>query len=348
MNIRRNLSLVVGLIITLVLIAAATFFLVRYAVRYYQVTRDLAAEQGRLDQLNRRSPFPNEENIRRLEENSAKLDSAFRKLVSELSRNQYEPPPIEPARFPQELRRMNERLRALAQTGGVTLPAAFAYGFDRYFKGELPRKDEVPRLLTQLNAVESVCRALFEAGIGEVAKIERQTFEQATASSPAGETGAMGSYVALREAVGSSRDGLSGEEGRDTSGLFAWERVAVEFVTKEAGLWAALNGLARLPAFVAVSSITVTNETPRPPLKTPAREGETPAGIVRGPVAPVAPMARMTPAEAEMGIPFGATGTGQKQPVTREERIVAGRDEVLRVRIQADVLRFLKTAQAEP
>jgi hypothetical protein len=37
-----------------------------------------------------------------------------------------------------------------------------------------------------------------------------------------------------------------------------------------------------------------------------------------------------------------------RRPPTREERIVAGRDEVLRVRIEAEVYRFEKTAASVP
>jgi cell division protein FtsB len=355
--LRKYLSLVVSAVVSLLLIASFGFFLGRYAVRYHRVTRELAEEQKRLDQLNRRKPFPNEENIRLLEVNREALGTTFRRLMGELSHGQYEPPPIEPARFPQELRRMNEGLRAMAQTGNVLLPPGFAYGFDRYFKGELPRRDEVPRLLTQLKAVEIVCAVLFEAGIVEILKVERQAFEQGSSPTAAGETAGARSYAALVESGGPPSEtrggGLSAEAGRDPGGLFTWERVAVEFVTREAGLWTALNGLMRQRAFTVISQITVTNETPRPPLKIPGSE-EAPPGPGSRPLlaqAGVPPGRHRRPVwenEAELAPSEPGMPVIPRRPPTREERIVAGRDEVLRVRIEAEVYRFEKTAASVP
>lgn len=347
MNIRKNLSLAVGAGISLVLIAVAAIFLVRFALRYNAVTRDLRAQQERLQRLNDRRPYPSEENIRQLESNRSKLAAILRRTQTDLSRGQYEPPALEPARFSQELRGMSERLNRVALARNIMpLPPSFGYGFDRYFKGIPPRKDEVPRLLLQVNAVESVCRALLEAGITEILKVERQEFEESTSPGVGAEMEMAG--LAPRgpvEAVSGDRVAgrLSGRAMADPDGWFSWERVAVEFTARESGLWEALNGLARSEAFTVVVSATIVNENARPQVKTP--DGEEPQRGMEG-LAPAGyrPSARMVedalPSGPGPGLEPGVAGRPPARPLKREERIVAGRDELIRVRLEADVYRF--------
>ena len=244
---------------------------------------------------------------------------------------------------------MSERLRPIAQSSNVKIPEQFAYGFDRYFKGELPRREEVRRLLIQVNAVENVCRALFEGGIAEITKVERQMFDQqsATAAGPV-EGGGLALLLGRPTTEIVQESALGTEVGRDPDDLFTWERVTVEFSTKEAALWQAINRLLSASAFIVINRLTVTNPTPRPELK--RTEGDNRSGSTELPIRRVSSSLPSTvpPAREVAGLP-GERGEGRVAlPPTREERIVAGRDEVLQVRVEVAVFRFNKSASVGP
>ena len=342
MNIRKNLSLAVSAGVTIVLIVVAAVFMVRFAISYGTVTWNLRTQQEKLQRLNDRRPYPSEENIRQLEANREALAAILRRTQEDLSRGQYEPPALEPARFSQELRGMSERLNRVAASRNIAPPPpSFGYGFEQYFKGVPPRKDEVPRLLLQVNAVESVCRALYEAGITEILKVERQNFEEAGAGGgPETDMSGLAVRAPFEErGAGGFGGRLDGRPMADPDGLFSWERVAVEFTTRESGLWAALNGLARAGAYTVVNSLTIVNENARPAIKTQDGGEKATRGTEGAPVAyrpPSPPAGDAFPP----GMAPGAAGALPARPLKREERIVAGRDELLRVRVEADVYRF--------
>jgi hypothetical protein len=63
MNWRKNIILVVGGGICLVLIVAAAFMLFRYRSSYAGVASQAQAAEQRLQQLNQRNPFPSEANV---------------------------------------------------------------------------------------------------------------------------------------------------------------------------------------------------------------------------------------------------------------------------------------------
>ncbi len=345
MNIRKNIGLVVSAAIAFALIAVALAFLIVFALRYGKVRGILQTTQTRLEQLNRRRPFPNEENIRQLERNRTQLDAYFRRTLEDMSHGQYEPPRLEPARFSQQLRGMSQRLARIAQTNNVVRPPQFGYGFDRYFRGDLPRKDEMPRLLTQVNAVENVCGALFEAGIAEITKVDRQVFEEQPGAGGMGTPEMTG--IAVRMPVGMETTvgpgGLPARALADPDGLFSWERVAVEFLTRESGLWNALNALNRSRTFASVISISVVNETAKPQVAV-EEDGEKKPGV---PGAGDGRSGFRPPPAAPGGEMMTGPGTLPLRPPTREERIVIGRDELLKVRLEVDVYRFLSPAAAE-
>lgn len=351
MNIRKNLALVVSSAIAAPLIIAALVFLGIFAARYGKVRSELRATEKRLQELNRRKPFPSEENIRLLEKNREIMEAAFRRTMADLARGQYEPPALEPARFSQELREMNRRLTRLAQAQKVVLPPQFGYGFDRYFKGDLPARGDMPRLLTQVNAVEKVCQALFEAGIAEITKVERQIFEEQNvpgAGGPAEFAGVAVRMPVVAESTSAGAGGLPAQLSADPAGLFTWERVVIEFTTRETGLWNALNALQGAQTFIVVSSLSIVNETAKPQIaiEDETARGGSPTGTSGPrPGAPSAlpPGSEMIPGAAGSGAP----PTAPARPLTREERIVTGRDELLKVRLEAEVYRFQPPVAAE-
>jgi hypothetical protein len=354
--------------------AAVLFLLIagtmamRASVRLARVQADLAVRENRWSQLQNRQPFPSEENITRLQQEQTRLRSAVRNLQTELTRRQFEPPVIEPAQFPLRLQTILRGLHELALTNNVTLPERFAFGFDRYARN-LPLGEDLPRLSRQVQWVDEVSRALFTAQIRDLHLVERHVFEEEAGRTASGMPGdPMSGGPSLRDQIlgagreASSQQLLKPELGylEDPEGLFIRERLVFQFTAREATLWRALNELARLPSFNIISAFEFTNDAPRPErmVWTEPREGGPGEGIpaaARPPTTPLPPMpADWTGLRPPAGAPGGApspeaTLGGTNLPPymwSTEQRVVAGRSDLVRVRVALDFYHFRTSTTA--
>lgn len=362
MNIRKHLGLLINGGIALALAIVALFFLARHLTEYAGVTASLEASKAALEQLNTRKPFPNDANVMLAETNLVSLEKHFGHMLDSLVRDQFVPPPLEPARFPQFLQGTLRGLNDVAASNNVVTPERFAYGFDRYMRG-LPVKEDLPRLERQVHAVDEVCRALFNARIQDILSIERHVFEDEAARKAAAEAAAQSGQAMRPEmTVAAAATGPAGSataaEGyfEDPAGMFVRERMIVEFNAKENAIWQALNALPRMKLFCVISDLDIQNLSPRPAVGSPTDPtrptGESGAPPALPPGLSAAMMGAGTvstiPGGAMVPMPEGATGTNVvARPLRREERVTAGMHEVAKVRLQIDFFTFNKPA-AQP
>ncbi len=356
MNIRKNLTLVVSGGVTLLAMIAALVIVFQYRGRYTDVRAQLDEKKMRRDSLILRHPFPDEENVQLTAVNVEQTRQSLLQLQERLVRGQYAPPDLGPDRFPGELSRMVQGLNRLARDNSVTVQAtAAAYGFEKYAKGELPRREDVPVLMRQLEWVRSTCQALFNAKIVQLNGVERRVFETAA---PAAAGATMPGLPGIeRRPVDSSGDQgnatLLNTFFADPDKLFERERMIYTFTATESSLRDVLNSLARLPAFCAVMSLTVDNLTPKPQRVSLTKPGEAGAPVEGGAVPGLPPAGggyalpplggdRPPVAPAIAGLPSGDTlGTSaQTGPRTRQQRVVAGRSEFLKITLAIDYYQF--------
>ncbi|MCX7818094.1 MAG: Amuc_1100 family pilus-like protein [Kiritimatiellae bacterium] len=348
MKIRSFLPLIVAGGVSAVLAVGLVVWVAGAVVRHRQVAHELETARAELRRLASRVPFPSPENVERAATNQARIEAFFDAAIAEFLKRTHTPPAIEPARFPILLQRAIAAMNLAAVSNNVSVPDRFMYGFDRYARGQLPNKEDIPRLARQIHAVETITRAIFSAKIREIVSIERHVFEE--------EVRAAEGVVSRTEEPIEARGRLAGAAAgyaEDPEGLFVRERLIYEFRAKENTLWAVLDLLPTLPVFCVISDVDVWNDAPRPVPYNPAdgtrrvAEGVTGAGVGelpadeaallggvpgRGPPRPPVPAAPTT-------VPAPAVGA-LRRPLKHEERTVAGMTETLRVRMQVDFYSF--------
>ena len=322
MNLKKNMTLIVGGAIVAVLLIVLLVFLMKFNSSYRQVNRQLQSAQQRLAILNGRDPFPSEDNVGVVQTNLFVLREFFTNLMASLQQGQVEPRKMEPAEFNPLLDRTSQRLYQRAKGMKVVLPVRFAFGFDRYAEGTLPAASDLPRLVQQLETVDLLCGLLYAAKINEIMAVERPVFEASAQAT-----------VATEEFVDPRQQRYGGGEGApeaaaaptgtymDRSGLFSRERYVLTFRGRDAAILGFLNAVAANKRFIVVTRLQAENETGIP------KVGEA------------------RPAAASSPSAQGA-GSVQAGPVAREDRIIAGR-EAVKVIVELEMYRFQAPSTGE-
>lgn len=339
MKSQQHLSLWIVCGVAAALALVAVVFLVRFNAQYRAVAGDLKSSLARLAQLHGRKPYPNEDNIRLSQEKLDLKTALFEQIRRSLAVRQFVSPPIEPAEFPLRLQRARGELTRVANVARVRFGGderGFMFGFDRYKSGQPPRREDIRHLTRQLHYVGSVCRVIFAANVDELTSIERFGFESVEVA-PVEEPGLVrGRRHSLNVEPPPEESAVLRSKGAfyvSPDGLFVRERMAFNFRCREASLWQILNRLAAMDApFCAVSRLDVVNEAPKPATRD-----------IAAPTAPAysglpgygAPEPTPTPAPGSPGAEEG----GPRLP-SHEERVVAGRDDLLRVRMEVDLYHF--------
>ncbi len=306
--------LLVGGGIALALLILALVFLMRARREYAGINGQLSAASDRLEQLNRRAPFPSAENVKLMEQNLQTLQDAAAVLYTNLLKGQIRPERIEAAEFAPLLERAAKRLYQRAAENGVLLPERFNLGMARYAAGELPTPDAIPRLVVQLKCMDALCQILFQAKIHSLLSIERQQFE--TAAATRAEVPVFRRRGAAQE---TAAEGLPDIPMPASNALYEVERFGLTFSARDAGVWEVLNLLNSTPLVAAVLDVRLANQ-----------------------------------ATDQLGKAQPMTQTGVDMPVApslnrfpqHEERVIAGR-ELVKASVVVDIYRILPPAKEE-
>lgn len=266
MNFKKNIVLIVGGGISLLLLLAAVFYLIQSRVQLARVADDLEAQKTELTRLNTRPVFPSEQNVEVLQENEAQLKQGLADLLGAMraGRQDTEVTKITFASVLGETKRTMDRWISDAQ---VQTAAGFDYGFGRYIQGEVPEDKNVSRLARQLHAVETVVHVLCSAGADKIEALSRDEFdvankqEQPQEQADNGRSRGRGRGRAPQplQAQNDKNDTVASKV--DPDGLFTAERVSVTFVAAEPDLWKLLKLLAYDDRFMVLHSITTLTQT---------------------------------------------------------------------------------------
>jgi len=347
MNMRKHMFLIVSGGICLVLLIAAIVLLIKGQAGYLEFDQQLQTAQTRLDALQRRVPFPSQENVAVVRKNHDELSSFLNNWITDLRNEQVEPEKVEAAVFK---RVMEKTVNDLHEEAGdtVLLPDRFAFGFDTYFLGgAFPKDQDIARLTIQLKTIRRLFGLLKESRIAELHSVERDRFDETQMM--------LDDERAMSLGEPESRDAPS-SAATQGQGLYEKERYRLKFVSTEEALWSFLGSLARSPLFVVVSDVTLLNETHAAGFsvqgmgssrKSSAR-GRERLGMssvsFRGVEGGLA-------TESSFGIGSGADeeedGPQLNLPEAHDERIVAGR-EIVTAEVTLDVFRFVAVSEGEP
>jgi len=257
MKAREYIAFYVGAAIVGVLFVLVTVFLGVEISRYCRATRIAQEARKRLNDFYARDPFPSEENVAQVTKNRDIAADVFATLHTKLKAGQITAPAgLQPVDFQNRFNEEQSALLAEATAKDVHVPERFAFGFERYAEGELPKEEHVPRLVQQLRMIDRLCRVLYEARIRELKSVTREEFEGLLQAVDPGRARSRGGRLGAADQAEALKNAGLIEAGE----LFAKLRFGLEFVASEGSLLEILNRLGADPLFVSVVSVSVKNE----------------------------------------------------------------------------------------
>ncbi|HMP89928.1 MAG TPA: Amuc_1100 family pilus-like protein [Kiritimatiellia bacterium] len=342
MNFKKHSVLIVGCGIALVLLVVAVFFLVTNQNKYRDNVRSLQSAKSRLDGLNNRNPFPSQENIRLSAENLEKIKNSYHSTITTLRRDQLVSEPIEPARFAPMLEESSRRIRGRATELGITLPTEPGLGFRQYAAGTLPPNDPriMDRLVVQVKAIEDVCLLMLDSRVHSIDTIQRDEFEARPDAIQEAQPEVRGRGRAAAAAPGRqpapvARAIVGGLPMPASSELYSTERISFSFTGRESAVWEVLNRLVNRRVFYNI--VDVSFENSRTDLGKPVD--------MRLKLSSMLAQARAAQT-GQPGAPAVALPTPTLESITRDERVVGGR-EIIKARVVVDMYRFLDATASE-
>lgn len=298
--LKKYIWLVISVAVAFVLLAVIGSRLFFVFKNYQKEKQELDAAKSRIEQLYQRRTFPSAANIIREKEKQADLVDEYNELNSRLSAGQVLPEGMEAAEFMPFLENTLRRIRDQLQAGRVVFPDKYTFGFEKYAGGQLPIPKNIPHLVQQLKITEDICRVLPDSAVNELISFARNEFESVSGGA---------ADAPARSATPSVAGGTQGEE------LVSTQHFKIAFRAREGSTFDFLNRLARLPMFTVITWVEINNP----------RQETTMAGA--GP---------SRPAADEKSKP---ASKGQTDELTREKRIILGREEV-EVKLEFDVYNF--------
>jgi hypothetical protein len=170
--LKKNLTLVLGGLVGLVLLAGSGFFLFSQSAREREIAGQLDEKRAQWDTLNSLNPFPDPKNIEAVKQETARLD----KLAVEL-KSSIRPVEVPPVSDTLSLKLLIEttisNLKNEAEAAGVSLPDRYAFTFQRL--REMPQFDSnsIPKLAEQVSQITTICRVLFAAKVHSLDQLRR-------------------------------------------------------------------------------------------------------------------------------------------------------------------------------
>jgi len=144
-----------------------------------------AAEWNRLERL---SPYPNAENLRKMKAHAEDYASALGRLKDELKGRVAPVTPMAPNEFQSRLRVRLAAIANKARTNKVKLPDKFHLGFDE-FVSALPDESAAPLLGRELEQIEWLLNSLLDAPVEAVTVFRRAALPAERGAAPALPTG---------------------------------------------------------------------------------------------------------------------------------------------------------------
>ena len=342
MKVPKNIMVVVGVVIVVLLLLGAVFVLGVGVWRLAKSEKQLGKLKGQWKEFYQKSkPFPSRENVLKEKENNQTIDNWFSKLMKALRKHQVEPENKSPSMFKGVLDEKRNKMLALARESDKDIVKSdFAFGFSRYLaSGNLPAPENVPTLTQQLLIIEDLFGLLVESNVKEVLAIEREEFDAA------GGEGDGHGFAPLPPGM----PGLSpGPQARrpgaiEGESLYGKLHFVFEFRAKESAVWDALNRLANHGMIVVVTSVQLDSEGPDVLKMIGAGAGEAAKGPGAEAVEDEAqPRRSVTRKTKKPEAAVAPKAEEEKKIPTRQERVVSGPTKAfpVKARVEVDVYRF--------
>jgi hypothetical protein len=173
--LKRNLLLVVGGLVTLVLLGFGGYYVFASINKNKQVEEQLQQAQSELESLYRLDPFPQATNIAKARQEKEKVIAALRQ-----TQKHFTPIPVEKVSDPRDFSILLENtlseLRRKAEQSGVLLPEKdknYAFTFKEHQKRVKFAQGSFPALPELLADIKVICGILFETRFNQLLNLRR-------------------------------------------------------------------------------------------------------------------------------------------------------------------------------
>lgn len=234
-----------GLLIAAVLVLGGGGFFVYQGVEQAGLAReDYEGKVRQLHQLQNAVPYPNAENLKKIEAGAEEIRGALKALREEIGKSQPEPVEgVTPEQFQDDLRKAVLRVQAKAAEFEVSLGEDFYLGFNRY-QTALPRSEATGELTRQLGVIENLFNSLIETRVSSIS-LERQV-------------------LPIEDGASAKKD----DNAPEKTPLLVRESLNLKLSGEQARMRQAFNVILDLPQFVIIRALSVSNSE----LGGPARE----------------------------------------------------------------------------
>lgn len=265
MKSKLKIYFAVGLVVALGLIGVALWFVRGAHTRLEEAHNGQEQRWLRTAAVFKKDPFPSNTNVRVLQDNVESIEQAFDALATRLAEGQAQPMDLSPGKFINLLHAKKGALHAAAASNLVAVTPSFEFGFEAYAERQIPWGGEVGRLTQQLQIIEALCRAMYDARVASITEITRETFERSTdgdrSPTPSAGGGRSIGFAAPAPSASGAKRAIVNEhaglipEGR-TFGRFVFR---LRFQATEMAVLAFLDHLSAHDMFIVVDHLSFDN-----------------------------------------------------------------------------------------
>jgi hypothetical protein len=333
MSAHKKNPFLVGFAVVMVLGVGALGYLTYAAADENSKAREeydeAAAELKRLQGLR---PFPNEEHLKKFQEQRAAVEAKVNDLQKALAAIKIKIEDISPTGFQDKLRDAVARVTSKAAESNVALPQDFYLGMKDY-QGNPPKGPAAPPLYRELRAIEAAMNIILDVKNVQIRELKREELLEERGPAP----------------VISTPQNKNRKVEDDTKKLVHKDTFTLKFASTQENFQRILNGLAtHKEQFFVPRYIIVKNEAPDPPPKVEVAAAAPVAPAEPLPAASAAPGAANPPA-APGAVPADpAAPAAPAQPEAPKLEYKFGK-ELVEVTMDIDIVDVKEPeAKAEP
>jgi hypothetical protein len=273
--IKQNKFLTGFLAVTLIGAGVLAFLMLSAKGKADEAEQHYSAAAAELTRLQNSAPFPDEGNLRKMEELKKAHHAAIEELQKNLAATQIPLEPTTPAQFQDKLKETVTKIKSDAGAKNVKLPEKFYMSFDKY-ETEPPKSEAAAPLLRMLKAMELVVEMLIDNQVSEIGDFKRD---------------------ALPEEAGKKEGGKNAAKDESGKALVVRHPFEVGFVAHEGKFHKFINNLiTEKKQFYIPRSVVVKNEKEQGPSRT-APQSPTPPAPTPAPANPNAPNTPSAPVD---------------------------------------------------
>ena len=263
--ISRQQGVVIGMGVVLgIACVGAGVFLTFAILKNQEKKTQLDEARSELENLYRAKIFPNDENIKQMQEDQKTLGGWLEAATNRLAEGGVPLEDLSPALFKSKLTGdIREMAKQSCPTGvQARVGADFMFGFDKYKEAVLPVKEDVPRLNQQLEMIKLIVTELNEAGIAKLDAVAREVFEDGsglakTEAAPTPKKNKNRPLPSDSEGAAPVGDAQQAMMSPALANLFSRQRFSVVFLAHPDTLADVLNRLSAMSMLTVVSDVEI-------------------------------------------------------------------------------------------